>query len=119
MATQESFDISAIRTALMAKLGSHGDAFPEVTAQRFPHIVARITDLWASPELDDYLDGLMISDRDGRQGFPQDVAGELFRLISVHGALGYAARGRGRGWAIVDDASIERRALEDGAGEGS
>lgn len=119
MATQESFDIPVIRAALMAKLGHHGDAFPEATVQRFPHIVARINDLWASAELDDYLDNLMISDREGRQGFPPEVAGELFRLIRVHGALGYASGGRGRGWAIVDDVSIERRALDGDAGEGS
>ena len=117
MTTQESFDIPAIRAALLAKLGSQADAYPQNAEVRFPRIVARINDLWGEPELDDYLDDLMISDREGRQGFPPEVAVELFRLIAVHGALRLGAAGRKRGWAIVDEVSIERRALDHNDGK--
>ena len=74
-ATTGVYDISAIRAKLRDKMGElAADNFPEAIAQRFPHILARLADLWGSAALDAYLDGLMLDDRGGRQGFPSTLA---------------------------------------------
>ena len=68
-ATNGFHDVSAIRAALLVKMGeAAADSFPEAIAQRFPHILARIADLWGSAALDAYLDGLMLDDRGERPG---------------------------------------------------
>ena len=52
-ATTGVYDISAIRAKLRDKMGElAADNFPEAIAQRFPHILARLADLWGSAALD-------------------------------------------------------------------
>ncbi len=89
MDEQESFDIPALRAELLAHLGSHADVYPVHLEQGFPRILAKIVALWGKPSLEDFLSGLMVSDRPGRQGFPPDVAMEIFRLSMLHGTLGF------------------------------
>lgn len=101
---------SAISAELRAKMGDKIGAFPVQLEQRFPRIFARVAELWGKPALDSYLDELMLSDRDNRQGFPPDVAMELFRLVSAHDSLGLSARKAGTGWAAVDDVVLEKKA---------
>lgn len=61
-ATTGVYDISAIRAKLRDKMGElAADNFPEAIAQRFPHILARLADLWGSAALDAYLDELMLA----------------------------------------------------------
>ena len=110
-AAKDSFDIPAIRAKLQGKMGAPADRYPVLIEQRFPRILARIADLWGTAELDYYLDDLMLSDREGRQGFPTDVATEFFRLIKMHGALGLVPKGRIKGWALVAESSLEKNAL--------
>lgn len=110
-------DVSALKATLlekMGRLGHSGNDFPVHIAERFPRILARIADQWGTAALDDYLDSLMLCDRDGRQGFPPEVAMELFHLISVHGALGLTARANPTGWSGVDDAALEKKAFIKG-----
>ena len=44
----------------------------------------KIADLWGTPELDHYFAELLITDRPGRQGFPPEVAREIFSLSMVY-----------------------------------
>lgn len=105
-------DISVIRAKLLEKMGElAADNFPEAIAQRFPHILARLADLWGSAALDAYLDGLMLDDRGGRQGFPPDVGTEIFRLISLHASLGLTRTGSGLGWSAAEDPELEKKSL--------
>lgn len=56
---------------------------PAALAERFPRILNRIADTWATPSaLIDYLDGLLRDDRGNRQGFPFDVAVDIMHLTS-------------------------------------
>ncbi len=112
MDAQEKFDIPALKAKLMECLGSDAKVYPVHIEEKFPRILARIVDLWGKPELDAFLAELMVSDRPGRQGFPGDVAMELFRLSTLHGTLGYSPQqATGTGWTGVDDAELYKRAF--------
>ena len=114
-ATNGFHDVSAIRAALLVKMGeAAADSFPEAIAQRFPHILARIADLWGSAALDPYLDSLMFDERDGRQGFPPDVASEIFQLSATHAALGFKRVDRTKGWGAAEDPDLEKKSLRKG-----
>jgi hypothetical protein len=107
MDEQESFDIPALRAELLAHLGSHADVYPVHLEQGFPRILAKIVALWGKPSLEDFLSGLMVSDRPGRQGFPPDVAMEIFRLSMLHGTLGFdTQQASGTGWSGIEDAEL-------------
>ena len=68
---------------LLALLGAHADRYPHKLEASFPHVLDRIVALWGSTELRQFVDALMLADRPGRQGFPPDVATEIFRLANV------------------------------------
>jgi hypothetical protein len=54
---------------------------PLKTGEQYPRIVNQLALLCAVPTaLGGYLDALLIDERGDRQGFPQDVADELYRL---------------------------------------
>ena len=107
MDEQQSFDIPALRAALLAYLGAHADVYPVHLEQGFPRILAKVVELWGQPALEDFLSGLMVSDRPGRQGFPPDVAMEIFRLSMVHGSLGLTPQqAAGTGWSGIEDAEL-------------
>jgi hypothetical protein len=56
---------------------------PVALAKRFPRILNKIADTWATPTaLIRYLDGLLRDDRGDRQGFPFDVAVDIMHLTS-------------------------------------
>lgn len=52
--------------------------------ESYPHIAARLTELWGKPACATYLNNLLDDNRDGvRTGFPQSVAEELLLLVAV------------------------------------
>ena len=108
----EACDVSAVRADLLLKMGEGAKAYPAQLELRFPRILARIAEQWGTPELDAYLDGLMLTERHDRQGFPPEVAMEIFRLAAVHGALNPESKRMASGWAAVDDATLETRAKD-------
>ena len=114
-ATTKLQDASSVSAVLREKMGEAAiDHFPQGIAQRYPHILARIADLWGSAALDAYLDNLMLDNRGGRQGFPPDVATEIFRLISVHDALGLQRTTGGLGWNAAEDPEMEKKSFLKG-----
>lgn len=65
----------------------HGrkDLYPHELEKRFPRILNRIVELWETPQMDTYFTELMIDTRGGsRQGFPKEVAAEIYRLSRIH-----------------------------------
>lgn len=72
---------------LYALLGAHQEKFPRHTAGRFPHVVDRLAELWGSPAIDAYFGELMVADDRRRQGFPAEVAMEIFSLSMLHDQL--------------------------------
>ena len=55
-----------------------------VLKSNFPRIHQNIVSMWGRPEGEEFLDNLIMDDRGGRQGFPQDVMGALLLLQRVH-----------------------------------
>lgn len=112
METPATTDVSQSAEALRGLLGSDQDFFPVQLAQQFPRILQQIVALWGKPELDTYLNDLMVTDRHDRQGFAEDIARELFRLSAAHGALGLSTAHSGTGWSGVQDADLFRKSLK-------
>lgn len=105
----QHFDVPALRAALQAKMGEHVADYPEHTEQRFPHILAKIAEGWGTSKLDAYLDMLLLPERQERQGFPNDVAIEIFRLSSIHGQLTFDHKATASGWGAVVDADLDKK----------
>lgn len=112
-AAPESYDIPELKASLLSFLGDDSKVYPTQIENKFPRILAKIVSLWGKPGLDAYLSELMVSARPGRQGFPDDVAMEIFRLSMAHDALGLSKplAGHGTGWSGVEDPAIFRKAL--------
>jgi hypothetical protein len=73
---------------LRGYLSGHDDKFPTQLAQRFPHIVTRLVELWETPdEARSYFKALLLTDRPNRQGFPPEVYFELFALSNLYDDL--------------------------------
>jgi hypothetical protein len=114
MDEQESIDIPALKARLLECLGEHADIYPAHIEQGFPRILAKIVALWGKPALDDFLSGLMVSDRPGRQGFPPDAAMEIFRLSMLHGSLGFTPQQTGTGWSGIEDSELFKHGVAKG-----
>jgi hypothetical protein len=55
--------------------------------EQFPKIGEKITLMWGSVALQDYLRKTIFDERGGRQGFPMPVVSALMRLHEYHGSL--------------------------------
>jgi hypothetical protein len=108
MADELEYDVETLRQSLMAALDESGkrtDLYPTVLAEKFPRILARIVELWGKPELDAYFQNdLLTTNRPNRQGFPPEVAVELFRLSNYHASLGLSVATAASPWDWAADA---------------
>lgn len=105
-------DIATWREQLKGLLGKDAQHYPARLETTFPRILGQIVSLWGKAELDSYLDGLMVSDRPNRQGFPGDVAMEIFHLSNIHAGLHLSDTVSGTGWSGIQDAETYRKALK-------
>jgi len=69
---------------LLRILGGEEKHYPHSLESQYPRIFEKIMLLWDMPEMSHYFEELMIPDRQGRAGFPPDVAAEIVRLSLVH-----------------------------------
>ncbi len=70
---------------ILKLIGGEENHYPHALEKQFPHMLNRIIELWNSPELDPYLEQLMLDTRDHqRQGFPPDVATDIMRLSRIN-----------------------------------
>ncbi len=109
-----SADVAAWRDQLKALLGKDERHYPGRLEAAFPRILGKIVGLWGKPELDAYFNELMVTERSDRQGFPGDVAMEIFHLSNIHADLHLSEGGSGTGWTGIDDAEVFRKALQKG-----
>ena len=63
------------------------ERYPFALEQKYERILNKITDLWDTPEIDDYFADLLMDERGDRQGFPQEVAREIVTLSKTHEML--------------------------------
>ncbi len=66
-------------------------AYPVNLDKQFPRVMEKIVKLWGSDEMQPYFEELLLTERQGRAGFPNEVAQELFHLFAVYHRLGLAS----------------------------
>jgi hypothetical protein len=70
---------------LLQLLQGNEDHYPHALEEQFPRILNKIIIMWGSPELDQYFSELLMDSRGGtRQGFPPNIASEIFNLSMAH-----------------------------------
>jgi hypothetical protein len=69
---------------LLKILGGEIKFYPTKLEAGYPRVFNNIMLYWDTPEIDGYLNGLMVTDREDRAGFPPEVAAEIMRLSLVH-----------------------------------
>jgi hypothetical protein len=69
----------------------------------FPRIGEKIISMWGSVALNSYLSSLIFDERGGRQGFPEQIAAALFRLLKGHEALIHSEKKNGDIWDVILD----------------
>jgi ankyrin repeat protein len=73
---------------LLHLLEGHEELYPLNLEEKYERVMNRITELWDTGEIDDYFNELMIDTRgSGRQGFPKEVASEIFALSMAHAKI--------------------------------
>lgn len=73
---------------LLQLLNGHAEHYPHALDQQFPRIVNKIVILWGEPELEMYFNELLMDSRGGtRQGFPPEIASEIFNLNMYHASI--------------------------------
>lgn len=59
--------------------------YPHALEQKYARVLNRIVELWGSPSLEQYFQDLMIDARpERRQGFPREVASDIFELSNAY-----------------------------------
>lgn len=69
---------------ILQLLDGRDELYPHLLERDYPRILAKIIELWASPEAEAYLNDLLIDDRGDRSGFPPQAASELIHLSLIH-----------------------------------
>lgn len=69
---------------LLKILGGETKFYPTKLEAGYPRVFSNILLYWDTPEIESYLNGLMVTDREDRAGFPPEVAAEIMRLSLVH-----------------------------------
>ena len=64
--------------------GGREQFYPTVLETKFARVFNKIISMWGNPELDAYLDGLMVDKRGGRKGFPMDAMNDILLLSRLH-----------------------------------
>ena len=94
---------------LLHLLDGYEELYPLNLEEQYGRILTRIVELWDSIQIDDYFAELMIDNRNGnRQGFPKEVASEIFALSMARTRIREnrqktATGGSGNPWDDVED----------------
>ncbi|QLG88568.1 ankyrin repeat domain-containing protein [Chitinibacter bivalviorum] len=90
-------------SALAALLGPDTDIYPHQLEAQYPRILDQILAYWGSEHLEPYISELAVDERGDRQGFPPEVASELFNLYRFHCAQHAPASKNEQAWEHVKE----------------
>ena len=76
---------SNFENAKVASIAANKELIDKLSG--FPHIHGKIEHLWGTKELDTYLNGLLFAGREGRQGFPKEIAKTIFNVMTANDAF--------------------------------
>ena len=91
--------VLAMREKLMQLMGPEAGAYPHNLEKGYPRILAKLIQVWNTPELPKYVDELTFSSRAGRAGFSSDVAMDLFNLGMLNAVTSQAQKSESDGWS--------------------
>jgi hypothetical protein len=74
--------------------------YPHKLEQQFPRIAEKIVEMWETPQIDAFLTDLLVSGRPGRQGFPADVAKEIYYLGQIRERTRPEAKNTSNVWDV-------------------
>ena len=98
---QVGTDFGAWDSSYAFRAAPKSDGLPESTLeQRFPHIAKRLTAIWRSEECTEYLNHLVVSERETRVGFPMEVVEDLMLLHSINEMVRYRGDNNPFGHAV-------------------
>ena len=75
--------------------------YPHELEKRYARILNKIVDLWETPQMEAYFLELLVDTRGGRQGFPPEVANEIYQLSRLHDHL-HPNKKQEDPWAAMD-----------------
>jgi hypothetical protein len=70
--------------AMMQLVQGVDNLYPHELEKRYPRILNKIIELWGTPQLDAYFLDLMVDTRGNREGFPTEVASEIYHLNQLY-----------------------------------
>lgn len=74
--------------SMLTLLQGNKQLYPHELEKHFPRILHKMVELWDTPQMEGYFTELMIDNRGGsRQGFPREVASDIYRLSQAHERL--------------------------------
>ena len=65
-----------------------------------PKISQKITQMWGSVDLQNYLDSIVFDERGGRHGFAENVGVAIFKVYETHGKLLHPKK-NGDVWDVI------------------
>lgn len=78
----------SVADQLLGHIPGHEDHFPWKTSARFPQIVEKIAELWPNATaMRAYFEQLLLTERETRQGFPQEIYTEIDSLSDLYNKL--------------------------------
>jgi hypothetical protein len=86
---REKRELAINRELALQTLKCSPNLYPKILEERYPHVLEKIIKLWNSPEGEAYFTDLLQPNGRGggrmdRDGFPQNVWDEIFRLLQLY-----------------------------------
>lgn len=88
--------------------------YPHKLEQQFPRIAEKIIEIWETPQIDAFLTDLLVTGRPGRQGFPPDVAKEIYYLSQIRERTRPQPQSSSDIWSVE---FVQQRVIESGGYE--
>jgi ankyrin repeat protein len=101
-----------MNVSMLSLLQGNTELYPQELEKKFPRILNKMVELWGTPQMEPYLTDLMIDSRGGtRQGFPMEIANEIYRLsMTYERLLNQSNKQTDDPWASID--SHKRQEIE-------
>jgi len=92
-------------------LQAHPEAFPQHMQHSYARVLAKISNAWGTDALDELFVELLVADHENRQGFPPEVAREIFSLHLLHEKYKRNELEEEDPWALEREMTTEESAL--------
>lgn len=92
-------------------LTAHPEKFPKHLHRRYPRVLERLSEAWASPQAEQVFGELLVADHENRQGFPPEVMSEILALHALHEKYLREEVPQADPWALEPDMTPEESAL--------